>query len=270
MPLVHGKSQKAFEKNVKTEMEAHPGKEHRAQNLAVAYAIKRKAQHHKAMGGDAAMEESGEHMCKGGGCEHPSHKMAQGSYASDAHAAAMSKRDRAIHAFKGGFIGSHESPENPEVDGDLMPEAHKHLELEEEHVSHPDSHDSHAEHAVMNQEGEEDQSAGDMDEIHPMVMKIMMGRAKGYSEGGQVANEDQGESADEPDKMAKWKPNEFDDLALRDDLEFDSTGANEGDELGDEVEDHDRHDIVERIMKSRSKRDRMAVPGEGSSYGRGK
>lgn len=45
MPLIHKGSKKAFEKNVKTEMEANPGDKHRAQNLAIAYSIKRKANH---------------------------------------------------------------------------------------------------------------------------------------------------------------------------------------------------------------------------------
>ena len=44
MPLIHRGSKKAFEKNVKTEMEADPGEKHRAQNLAIAYSVKRKAQ----------------------------------------------------------------------------------------------------------------------------------------------------------------------------------------------------------------------------------
>jgi len=86
----------------------------------------------------------------------------------------------------------------------------------------------------------------------PVVMKVMMGRAKGYSEGGKVANSDEIE--------AGFMPNEFDDLHLRDDLEEHYTGANSGDELGDEQEDEDRADIVKRIMKSRAKKDRMPNP----------
>lgn len=48
MPLIHGKGQKAFEKNIKTEMEH--GKPQK-QALAIAYSVKRKAQH-KAKGGE--------------------------------------------------------------------------------------------------------------------------------------------------------------------------------------------------------------------------
>ena len=51
MPLMHGKSQKAFEHNVATEMKANPGLSHRAQNLAIAYSMKRKAAQKKAEGG---------------------------------------------------------------------------------------------------------------------------------------------------------------------------------------------------------------------------
>jgi hypothetical protein len=293
MPLIEGKSQKSFEKNLKTEM--HHDKPLK-QSLAIAYALKRKAQHKDA------------HMCEGGSCEHPSHKMADGgdippvdpSTADSFEQGFMgkaykpqpkpsetpvasgyakggemkSKRERAMEAFhkmaEGGMMTDmgYQSKEKPEVDGDLMPEAHLKQELAE-HVAHMDAPDSSVKHDVMNQMGDEDEGAGDMDAIHPMVRRIMMGMAKGYSKGGMVANEESGESTDKP-TMAKADGNEFDDLALRDDLEFDSTGANSGDELGDEQEDDDRHDIVSRIMKSRAKKDKMAVPGEGSTYGKRK
>ena len=69
--------------------------------------------------------------------------------------------------------------------------------------------------------------------------------SKKYSEGGKVANDSEptadGDSAD------------FDDLALRDGLEFSETGANSGDEDGDSAEDKDRNDIIARAMKSHSK-----------------
>lgn len=83
-----------------------------------------------------------------------------------------------------------------------------------------------------------------------MVDRIM--KKRGYSKGGRVAN-DTGNTAD-------FKPNEFDDLALRDDLEGGYDGANSGDELGNAQEDEDRRDIVSRIMRSRAKRDRMPRP----------
>ena len=73
-----------------------------------------------------------------------------------------------------------------------------------------------------------------------------------FSEGGKVDN-------DTP-ITAGFKPNDFDDLALRDDLESSYTGANSGDEDGSEGEDERRKDIVARIMKSRAKKDRMPRP----------
>lgn len=88
-----------------------------------------------------------------------------------------------------------------------------------------------------------------MIEDDDMISRIMKKR---YSEGGVVANETK-ETADE-------EPNEFDDLVKDDDLEFSETGANSGDELGDEAEDEDRKDIVSRIMKSRAKKDKNPRP----------
>lgn len=69
------------------------------------------------------------------------------------------------------------------------------------------------------------------------------------SEGGVIANDlGEGEAADE-------MPNEFDDLVLDDHLSMHETGADAGDELGNAQEEHDEHDIVSRIMKSRAKKD---------------
>ncbi len=53
-------------------------------------------------------------------------------------------------------------------------------------------------------------------------------------------------------KRADELPNEFDDLELRDDLEFSETGANSGDELGNEKQDDDRKSATARIMRQRA------------------
>jgi hypothetical protein len=306
MPLVEGKSKQSFEKNLKTEM--HHDKPLK-QSLAIAYAMKRKAQKKKAMGGDASMcEHGGPEKCsvgcyaEGGAIDswtrrednekgvhraaptdqdkgrstsgaalHPSFSI---SDEMDVDAAKMKHKKvlDEIRSMKkpdlmaeGGYIGSYKSNDSdPDLDGDDP------SPMMEESIEHPDSHDSMISRDVVNQLGDEDEGFGDMDAIHPAVLRIMMGHEKGYSEGGQVANEETGESTTTPEKMAKWKDNEFDNLALRDDLEFDSTGTNAGDSFGDAREDEDRNDIVSRIMRSRAKKDRMAVSGEGSTYGRRK
>jgi hypothetical protein len=74
MPLIQSPKKKAFEQNVKTEMEANPGKKNRAQNLAIAYSVQRK--NRKAMGGvvsfgpDRFPHSSGKYA-KGGMAEMP-------------------------------------------------------------------------------------------------------------------------------------------------------------------------------------------------------
>jgi hypothetical protein len=85
-----------------------------------------------------------------------------------------------------------------------------------------------------------------------MIGRIMKQRQQMYSEGGKVANADKEITGD--------MPNEFDDLHLRDDLESDSDGANNGDELGNAQEDKDRKDVVSRIMASRKKKDKLPNP----------
>jgi hypothetical protein len=255
MPLIKGKSEKAFKKNLETEM--HAGKP-QDQSLAIAYALRKKAKK-MAQGGDSSddQETLGTKIGYPGS---PKPKPSPQGYAEGGHV--KSKRERAMDAFRMAMGGMPElthsgeqSSGKPEIDGDLEPEAHLELEKRNEFASHPDSHGSHVDHAEFNQMGDEDEGAGDMDSIHPMVMRIMMGRAKGYSEGGKVANEESGESTDEP-TFAKASGNEMDDLALRDDLEFKDTGANSGDEDDDAEQNHEREDIVSRIMKSRAKKDR--------------
>lgn len=55
MPLIKSKSKKAFEKNVETEMKSNPDPKDKAQNLAIAYSVKRKAAAKKyAQGGNVS------------------------------------------------------------------------------------------------------------------------------------------------------------------------------------------------------------------------
>lgn len=67
--------------------------------------------------------------------------------------------------------------------------------------------------------------------------------------GGKVANGGE----DELSHMADSRPNNFDDLSLRDDLSGTNSGAADGDFLGNEREDEDRNDIVDRVMRKRMK-----------------
>lgn len=198
-------------------------------------------------------------MCSGGDCEHESHMMAEGGAVGDQ----KHRKD-----FETGI--NRQSVTRPDEPGVSNIGA---LVRAGDEQSAKSILETKRDHGAWNKPKPNLMAQGGMiedhEESHPMIQKIMMGRMKGYSKGGMVANEESGESTDEP-TMAKADGNEFDDLALRDDLEFDSTGANSGDELGDMAENHDREDIISRVMKSRSKKDRMAVPGEGSTYGRRK
>lgn len=103
----------------------------------------------------------------------------------------------------------------------------------------------------------EDTVHGEQDDSHMMDMiDHIMNKRKMMSEGGKVANSGMGEL----DEMADGQVNNFDDLSLRDDLESSYTGANSGDEIGNEGEDDRRSDIISRIMASRKKKDRMPRP----------
>jgi len=103
---------------------------------------------------------------------------------------------------------------------------------------------------AMPEEHEKENEAA-MHEDADMIARIMHKR-KMYSKGGMVANDD------EP--IAEFKPNQFDDLALRDDMESEYTGANSGDEDGNEAMDERDHDVIRKIMASRAKKGRMPHP----------
>jgi hypothetical protein len=131
----------------------------------------------------------------------------------------------------------------------------------------PDVHDERAmveDDRDLNQHGEIEEGPQGMDyamggeaevsdaQMLDMVGRIMAQRQRMYSKGGRVAN-------DTPPEADSERA-DYDELPAEDELEFHDTGANSGDELDDAREDHDRRDIVSRIMKSRGKRDRMPHP----------
>ena len=62
MPLIKSGSKKAFEKNVKTEMDANPDKKDKAQNLAIAYNVQKQARKKKFAEGGVAETAPAEHM----------------------------------------------------------------------------------------------------------------------------------------------------------------------------------------------------------------
>lgn len=119
----------------------------------------------------------------------------------------------------------------------------------------------HEDDRMLNQHGEEEEGpqgawmasggfiGSHQDASHDMDMvgRIMKQRQRMYSKGGRVANDDHAF------EYEFEEPNDFDDLARRDDLEFEYTGANSGDEKGNAGEDARRHDIVMKAMMRRRK-----------------
>lgn len=108
----------------------------------------------------------------------------------------------------------------------------------------PEGHETAKEDAPHMAEGGMLQSE---DHEMDMVGRIMKQREQMFSEGGRVANE--------------AKSNRGTDfLATNDDLEFNYTESNSGDELSSPGEDERRKDIVSRVMASRRKKDRLPNP----------
>lgn len=150
--------------------------------------------------------------------------------------------------------------------------------IEEENMSGYVDHDSgspehnsaatHEDDRLLGQHGEDEigpedhmaeggfigshQSSEDLE--HDLVARIIKQRM--YSKGGMIANGGE----DELSHMADSRPNNFDDLSLRDHLESSYTGANSGDHLGNAALDKEDHDLVARIMRSRAKKDKLPNP----------
>lgn len=136
----------------------------------------------------------------------------------------------------------------------LKKRSKKHEELKHKYpLKHAEGMPSHEEmeHEEMLNEKE---APIHHEEEHEMAHGGMIERilAKHYSKGGMVAND--------VEPIADEMSANYDYLSTHDDLEEHLTGANSGDELGDAQEDHDRKDIIARILKSRAKKDRMPRP----------
>ncbi len=238
-------------------MEAHPDK--RAQNLAIAYSIKRKAQKKK--------------MAEGGMVDDSLPQVDPEEYKK--RMATIIKMGKPM-AEGGQITDNYQSPGNPHMkDGLEEPEhelAHGYVDHEGD-VKRPDAMAMEEDDRKLNQHGEYEQGPDGMmmaeggqitdnyqsdAHMEDMVGRIMKQRAQHFSKGGQVANES---GIGRLSQMADGERNSFDDLVLRDDdMESSYTGANSGDELDDARENKDRSDIVARIMASRRKKDRLPSP----------
>lgn len=252
MPLVHGKSQKSFVKNIKTEL-AH-GRPHK-QALAIAYSIKRKAAH-KAHGGkiEEVIHDEGK----------PSHEdimtygephmkrahMAKGGHVNPYSA---SLKDPKFHEkeMASGYVGHEDVHEkhNLAAEHEEAKKLNQHLayggKVSHAHHAHGgkvhhSSHMAHGGHAHAHHM--EHHAHGDI------VGRILR---KHYSHGGVLANAGDALAEHQADQHVR----EYDYLVANDDLE--STQQDFGDELGNEREEHDRHDIVSKIIQSMKKKDRM-------------
>lgn len=212
MPLWHGKSEKAFKHNIRAEM--HAGKPQK-QSLAIAYATKRKAEQHKAQGGEMKCYAHGTMDCP--------HCMAEGG-----------EYEKGVHK---PFYGKDSDWPGESQAGEHTRDAKENRELGYHKTAGRQREFAHAEHGKILAEmkgmkkphlyahgGEASETIGRLMEKH-------------YSKGGQVAND--------VEDLADYDPNEFDDLVLTGGLEHGEEGSMEH---GDEAEEHDRNDPVMRAM----------------------
>lgn len=194
------------------------------QSLAIAYSMKRKK---KASGGTVESGDPQMNYSKGG---MPKPMSKGGNPYSEME---DSKRKNMA---AGGFIGSHQ----PAAHASCNNPAHAHLDEQAPGYAPLTDPMSEPTEQGLTESGQQS-DAHDMDMIGRIMHKRKM------SQGGKVANDtEEGVAADE-------LPNEFDDLVLRDGLEFKDTGANSGDEISHD-EDYKNDPVSRAMMKRKAKK----------------
>lgn len=273
MPLIHSKSKEAFQHNLKAEMKA--GKPMN-QSLAISYALKKRAK---------KMAEGGESGVPGGSGSPAIDSQKAKQFSKGASESGYNPEQWVKNIKEGLGIAGNSYAEGGQVKDNYQDPHAPHMkdgmpfhedEMESGFVGHEGNDVKHDMAAMeeddrrLDQHGEEEQGPYGMmmadggrigshqseDHEEDMVGRVMKQRQQHFSKGGRVANSGEGDL----DEMADGKPNNFDDLSMRDDLEEHYTGANSGDERGNAREDHDRQDIIARIMASRRKKDRNPHP----------
>jgi len=101
-----------------------------------------------------------------------------------------------------------------------------------------------------------DYEDSEQDEAEDMVGRIMRQRMEGseqedmlrYADGGDMPYD---EPRNEEEPVADFEPNDFERMNQEEVPQASYTGENSGDEIGNEMNDEEMRDIVERIMRQR-------------------
>jgi hypothetical protein len=219
--LIGSETPQTFKSNLKSELKAgNP----MSQSLAIAYSMKKKAKKKMADGGE--VKDSGKQTL-GEAIGYPGYPKPSPAPQKMAEGGEVDSEDeKTAIASNRKWEKEHGAP--PKTDSEIK---------ETLHNFQKNSWGDSIVHRIMSKAFKEE---GEPEE-------------QNFSEGGQVAND--------TEELADSRPNEFDDLVLRDGLSSDfGDDDNSGDELGNEQEEKDRHDIVARVMRSRAKKDRMPRP----------
>jgi hypothetical protein len=228
MPLIHGKSQKAFTHNLKAEMKA--GKPQN-QSLAIAYGIKKRAMQHKAHGGSCYAEGGPVHTRTGyqphTSETHPSHVNDEANL-SQAHQSAAEKHNASALGEDGRRLNQHgdveQGPQHPRMaeGGKVMTEDERNLAIVHEENERLGSQLHNPTESGTNEADPRSKREGD--------------KYGGYAEGGTIEEEP--------------LPYDDSDSHLAGNAGSGSVGSFNPPEYADE-EDGDGEDMVGRIMQMR-------------------
>lgn len=224
MPLIKSASKNALQKNIESEMDSHPGKKRRDQNLAIAYSVQRQNRKKKKMadGGmvdNKEMREDEERMMSrmepASPMEQPPRRYDE--MEADRQGPSLSDEERQHNNGKKAYArGGYVSPED---------------EMEDEH-------DSSLVASIMAKRDRRPQQDSDSDDDSQMYM----------ADGGMVdLSRNADEDFNEEDQMSfdalrKENYSESDGLDMLDQPE-------DSNEHGHDLSDEDEHDMVDQIRR---------------------
>ena len=240
MPLVHGKSKKAFEKNVKVE-ESNTGKEHRAQNLAIAYSVQRKAKKKMAAGGFVKDDQSKEESMKS---ESPAMKSLGSSsihnFSKDDGSKKLDRKSLTQESMD--TESEHSKPEamDHEDDDRLLDQS-----MAEES---PEMGHHYADHETDDQEKSEsiESESPPHDEHYASIADAIMAKAKSkrFADGGMVDIEEN----EEPEYESEDEENGVEHASRFGEHMEDKSQPMDSNEHGDLL-DSDDHDMIDTIRR---------------------
>ncbi len=261
MPLIKSKSKQAFKKNVETEMKENPGK--RAQNLAIAYSVKRQAAKKKKMMADGGSVDAPKPQPTPTPSSTPDPNSDTGKAFSSIRGAFKAKgglikhpRSKIKMYAEGGQIDTRDSEHDDSElnwDADDRNEPHSPKDIDMEDMSHDDSELSWN----ASDRGESHTADEPEETMADVIMRNR--RTKMMAKGGAVDHTDEVDLEENEYPELNHYDEQNEKAAMHDDPYLDDlveAQPEDSNEHGRSL-DSDDYDMIDHIMSKYSKRKPM-------------